>query len=368
MKYCLYNLKMDSNMKVGSSDINNLEILEKHKQIDVKDLIIYNSEKKQFFDVSGKRANLDNEILFPISGICQIEEMQVEAEKQSIELISTLTDDDYVQRWINFYKPKRKISIIKGSDFLDPIVIESIREEVGERFFFKTLDKNYSAIAKVDYLMNENSVLFNALVKHSDEEFIISEAVDIIEDEIGKLEYRCVVIKGVLKNISRTTNVSKHEISLSVINKAKDIMNELGKKIFPISYVLDLFEYINQKGELVLDILECNPICFSGLYLYNSFISEDKDLTHKNSTISTNNNAEHTETSKNFDEKNSFAETVKRYTGELVGMNFYIIGKKDQRYLCDECLGDEKKELNFNEFLSKLKPYDGDDITERQKK
>lgn len=150
-----------------------------------------------------------------------------------------------------------------------------------EKYIFKNYRKNFNSVISTDLLKDKECTFYKTLIHHLDEEFIISENVDIVEDNYGKKEYRCFVINNEIYNISRMTNRVLHNIEINILEVLKKIINRMDG-IFPSCYVVDIFEYYDKNGNQNIDVVEFNPIHASGIYLYNSVIEKSNDLLHSN--------------------------------------------------------------------------------------
>lgn len=179
----------------------------------------------------------------------------------------TKEDDERVRNWPNYYKTKRKTEIFTGRQLLDKKQAIKIKEEYGDKIFFKTLQKNFSDIILADYLIDSESLLSRTIKEHKEEKFIISEVVDRKKDELGIIEYRVFVVGGRIKSISRYTLSKLHRIDKKVFDRIFEIVNSIEN--FPKDYVVDIFEY-EKDGETELDVVEFNNVTTAGTYLYNS--------------------------------------------------------------------------------------------------
>lgn len=363
MKYCLYNWfekPGDFDMDFLVYRIQNHDILSEYHSLPDDIVVSFDSATKKFIDHGGIEIDLTDELIFPISGIDEVEEIQIFAEEKNYKTITAREENHITEYWFNYYFPKRKLLFLKGSELLDPVVIERIKACIGNDFFIKTVKKNYSAIANTSFLENRNSVMFSALLEHLDDEFLISEVVDILSDEIGNLEYRCVVINNQLRNISRITDSVMHSISPEVAAAALSIIEKLEMQGFTKNFTLDLFSYIDKDGEIHLDVLECNALCSSGLYLYNSVVDTSTDfILHENEEKLPFGKAvkeqEKIIPSKYFYQESSFAESVKKFTGAIDNVHSK---KSSRRYEDDDCLGDEKKEIDIKNLKLVLTDQD----------
>ena len=113
---------------------------------------------------------------------------------------------------------------------------------------------------------------------HQDDDFIISDVVEIMRDGFGPLEYRGFVIDGELFNVSRVHDYLMERVPEEYINKMKNVIESVKDSEFPKTFVVDVFSYVDDKGNSCVDVLECNPLVASGTYLYNSVFSKTSTL------------------------------------------------------------------------------------------
>ncbi len=249
-----------------------------------KDKIIYfKYPAKKFVNFNFEEINLDNITLFPISGLEQVNEIKKAAEAQNLNLLLSSEDTNKVDNWLDYYKPKRQMFKVTGSELLSKkhLKYASIESE----FFLKTKIKNFNSKAKIKYLNQNNTVLAQALYEHYDTDFYVSELLDIKKDELGILEYRVVVFNNIVYNISRITSSIYHKIDKKILESAEDICEKVSKTSFPNHYIMDLVVYNDQLGKEIIDVVEFNDISSSGMYLYNSIIDLSREnLLHEDIT------------------------------------------------------------------------------------
>lgn len=247
-----------------------------------RNVCFFDEEQKIFLSSTLNPIDINGKTIIPI-GYIGIEQDFFDAIRTNGGLIPCgLENNSAIVHWPEFYEPKRKIQIIKGRELIDPFVLEYIEATYGLEIFFKTLEKSYSDKVTVDNLRNDRTLIYNALKLHPGDEFIISEYVDLIEDEIGTKEYRVFVYNNQILNISRNTQMILHSIDENIFIKALEIVEKLKGKAFPSAYVLDLGEYIDKNGQVQIDVIEFNDFVTSGHYLYNSvdFLPCD-DMLHE---------------------------------------------------------------------------------------
>lgn len=245
-----------------------------------KNGILYDSMLKEFFDFYGNKIDINGKILFPRTGVTQISDMNDTIIKYGGKIAVTNDEIEMVYSWPMYYRTNRKIVILKVKDLIDPINISKIARNFGNEIFFKTKHKNFSDFISVDLLKEPNCAFYKTLQHHLEDEFIISEKLDITKDKYGKKEYRCFVVDGHLMNISRKTTRILHSIEPEVLKSVQSIIERLDVN-FPKYYCVDICEY-EKNGKRTFDVVEFNPIHSSGLYLYNSILNESEDLIHNN--------------------------------------------------------------------------------------
>lgn len=241
-------------------------------------VVLYDETIDEFVDLEGKIVDIQGQVLMTRTWAAQISEINEEIIRfGGIPLI----DDENTQviiDWPKYYQPERKAIILTGGDLIEEDNITALEKTFGSEIFIKTKDKNFSGIIPISLLRDSKCAFYKALQEHSKDDFIVSGKVDIIEDEFGKKEYRCFVINGKVANISRFTDNILHQIDPIILKRAQEIA-DIVKDIMPISYVVDLFEY-QSNGSRKIDVVEFNPIQASGIYLYNSAITESSDILH----------------------------------------------------------------------------------------
>lgn len=241
--------------------------------------ILYDNKLKKFIDFDDNEVNINGKLIFPRTGAIQIYEMNDKIVNQGGILIVTNKQIDMIEDWPKYYLTDRKMQILTGAELIDSNVISKLENIYGKELFLKTKSKNFSSVIPIELLKDKECAFYKALSYHLDEDFIVSERVDITEDQYGMREYRCFIVNNQVYNISRLTVDVLHKIDNKVLEKAEEVVNSLKNKISGY-YVLDLFEY-QSNGCSYIDVLELNPIHSSGLYLYNSAMEKSYDMLHE---------------------------------------------------------------------------------------
>lgn len=242
--------------------------------------IYYDELLDIFYDEFDDPIDIKGMNIFPRTSISQTKTLLDAIEIHLGNSLITQEDYEKTLNWPNYIETIRNNIILTGEEIINnPDYISEIFGN--NKIFFKTKMKNFSQIIEVSKLYEDNSPFMKTLKKHSQDEFIISDEVFIEHDKNGPLEYRAFIINGNIYNISRISNTLLCTIPKEIIYKLQEIVSKLKETDFPKSYVIDLFIYKNKFGEKVVDILECNPIIASGIYLYNSVIEKVEDLEHR---------------------------------------------------------------------------------------
>lgn len=242
-------------------------------------VLFYDGEKSEFTDYGGNVIDIKGKTLVCRTWGGHIEELnKVIEEFGGIPAISN-EDTKKIHEWLKYYRPKRKTILFTGEELLNSDVQMELERTFGKEIFIKTLEKNFSGVISVSLLKDQECVFHRALKYHLHDSFIVSEKVDILEDNSGFKEYRCFVINGKIANISRMTDEVFHKIDEDVVARLQEIVRQV-QGLFPAFYVVDVFQYMNH-GCKEIDVVEFNPFQASGCYLYNSAIEVREDLTHE---------------------------------------------------------------------------------------
>lgn len=242
--------------------------------------IFYDEDKDDFFDKDGIRFDIKDKKIFPRTGVFESKTLMDAIIRHKGHSLVTSEDYDKTINWPNYIKTKRNKIIISGREILEnPSQITKVFGN--NQVFFKTKEKNFAEIVEISEIIKSESALSKAIKEHLDEEFIISDVVSIEQDQHGLLEYRAFVVNNQIMNISRVSSYLLSTVPGEIVEKLNNVISNLKETDFPKSYVIDCFIYKNELGIKEIDILECNPIVTSGLYLYNSVFEYQHDLTHK---------------------------------------------------------------------------------------
>ena len=145
-------------------------------------------------------------------------------------------------------------------------------KDAAGRFFCKTSYKvqGYSGVTDdlVDFLGYQTEVM------PANTEVIISEPLDLMTNDHGKLEYRCYVVRGRVSSISRYIDYATNYAIPPDIKTFVASFVAAHRHIMPECYVLDVAECW-QRGPVVIEL---NGIVASGRYEKNYFTKLLSDL------------------------------------------------------------------------------------------
>lgn len=241
--------------------------------------LFYDEEDDLFIDQHDNIIDIKDMKIFPRTGVLQAPTLlNAIVKHQGIGIIDN-KDYEKTLNWPRYIKTKRMNTIISGKEILaNPDAI--INQFGTDSVFFKTKDKNYSQVISVEKFLDKESPFYKALQTHQDDEFIISDVVEIIKEATCPLEYRAFIVEGEIFNISRVHDYLQGSIPHNILEKLISVIDQLKDTDFPKSYVMDLFVCKDKTNKTYIDVLECNPICSSGTYLYNSVLQKTDDLLH----------------------------------------------------------------------------------------
>ena len=242
--------------------------------------IIFDRITKKFYK-EGEEFDIQNKVIFPRSHIQYEEELLTNIEKCGGISIQTMEEHEKIIFWPNFIKPVyRKMVVTTYGEFIEHA--ENYRENF-KGIFIKTAIKSnichvlkYFGTLDIDgqKLFFTKPPLFRIM---EDDMIFLSETFENIEDKENDMncrEYRVFVINNNLLSISRSYVDYETKVPDDVIAFAEKQIKKVSEILdFPNSYVLDIGQVMVDEKE-VIDIIEFNPICSSGLEVSNKLVEE----------------------------------------------------------------------------------------------
>ena len=254
-------------------------------------LIVFSREDGKFYR-NGKEINVKGLKVFPRCFIPYAKELLTKLEVAGANSLMSQQDFYTTERWCDFFQPDHRP--VYHTTFGEFKKNHKYYSEVIPDLFFKTVEKGLRILNLKYFSINhEGEELFFTkppiFNMDDDKEIMLSPMFEVIDDPENKAEdreYRAFIIDGELYSLSRSyvdwpTKVPE-EVRVYVENKVKQI----GETDFVKSYVLDVTECIIN-GKRVVDIIEANAICSSGLEVCNDLLSplkSTKESLVKNET------------------------------------------------------------------------------------
>lgn len=160
--------------------------------------------------------------------------------------------------------------------------------DMGNMIFVKTARKNFSEYLSIKEILNPGSMFYQLVLDSAlDIDFIISEPAaikkielplpqvkicDVTEEKIKgfryiNAEYRCIVIKGKLCNMSLYTDELLHKVPEEAYDFAIEVMNKMKENVNTLeTYNFDIM----QLEDNTWDVIEFHTVPALGRYLYNN--------------------------------------------------------------------------------------------------
>lgn len=276
------DLKSIHDYKSISSDPENFQLCitrEKSQEIEYFSnkgrAIFFNPETREFTetDFTPVEKSLVNYTIWPRVDIPNYWKLIYPLLERGWNPISKPYEYLSVERWMRTIPPQfinrriiptTKISLQESFDS----IYSSIKNERGE-FFVKSIKKDWSYSGSLSWWYDGPAY---SLEKGSgDDEVMLSEFIDIGEDEYDMLEWRCFVVDGLVLSISRYKDYESIPTPDKVSAYAREVVNHVAGKYLPKNFVLD----VAQKRDGEICIIEFNDVCCSGRYVDNTVESFD---------------------------------------------------------------------------------------------
>jgi hypothetical protein len=280
--YLVFNIKNESevnylqNYEAISINPNNRELCiarERWQEINYAKTyfrcLFWNGDKLTLPDFSEYKIEHLTRKLFPRIQTTEVKSFHNFLRKNKILQygISSPSDFYLIEHWIDVVPKdytKRDMTVIDKA--LCKIQLKECfaKYNRNNKFFIKSLHKDFSYDGSLEgfYEWEVNRCLEKG---NDNDPIIISEWVEIEEDELGQKEYRCFFINSELISISRYLDYEDHVIPKDVEYFAEKIGNELLGSYLPKNIVVDL-AVTKDRGII---FLEANDVMCSGRYVLN---------------------------------------------------------------------------------------------------
>lgn len=248
-------------------------------------LLVYDYKTDMFHTLNNEVVDIQGERILPRT-TNQLTKLMIDKIGQyQGESVPNRADYNKTKYWFNHVETDRKMKSLTYGEFTENITKFMNEFSDNNYLFLKTVDKGISRICTTmsfSFMGDHHTILctpdkhnfpFSGLRREDD--ILISQPVNIIQDEYGNKEYRAVVVDDELLNISRFYDYDV-EVEDYVRGYAQLKLDEIKGKM-PSTYCMDIFEYVDEYGQNKLDICEFNNIISAGIY-YNNFIVPKEEL------------------------------------------------------------------------------------------
>lgn len=241
-------------------------------------IIFWNSDTHTFteHDFSPIKRDLSQEIIFPRPQVPEYKYITQDIFNMGWKPISLPHEFYAIERWMYIIPQKyinRKI-ITSTKEYVAQnfdSLYSKIKDEKG-RFFIKSVVKDWSYDGSPEGWFDTGMCL-SLEAGSANDQIMLSEWLELGEDEHDMLEYRCFVIGGELKSISRFMDYEYIPPPQEAYDYANYLIKELVGKYMPKNIVIDIAQL--KSGDWVL--IEMNDPTCSGRYIGNAVESmEDK--------------------------------------------------------------------------------------------
>ncbi len=278
-----YTIEITDDENIIWVKMKEIELLEKAKKHDM--LILYDRTTKKFYK-DGIEFDINGFNIFPRCSIPNQEELLTQIKNHQGNSITSMEEIERITNWPLFIQPiYRKVIVTTYDEFVKN---HEKYKTVFHNLFFKTAKKsnnskvlkNYQNVEFQDDKGNMASIFMTKpplLNVRREDTVFLSEAFQSIEDTENDMdckEYRVFVLNHNLLSISRSYVDYPTKVPDEVkIFAEKQIEKASLISKFPSSYVLDIGQ-MKIKDQEVIDIIEYNSICSSGLEICNLLVEE----------------------------------------------------------------------------------------------
>ena len=228
--------------------------------IRINKYIEYSFEKDGFYDKQGNKMRPPSDRVLWIGDCIFATAMDGVTERYGLDSVDSEQTRKSIESWYMLGVTKREI---KGTD------INGALDYAGSHplFFLKTASKGSSTVVQDGFI--------DDLFWKSGDCLVVSEYQEIVEDDMGKKEVRCMVLDGEVLNCSRYVHSIRHTISDTWYREAEIIKNKIiGNTGFPRSFTMDLAMFRDNDGNSYYDLVEVNSLSTALCYINNSLFTD----------------------------------------------------------------------------------------------
>lgn len=227
------------------------------KMIPRSSYLYYDEEKKIFTNRSNRKKDITGKEVVVISDGQNINNLYKAISHAGAINYNSVEDFKKIEEWYRYIEPKRLLLEFTGNMINDIDFLKCIKKIFGldSIVHFSSSTRDFSKDIYLYELLEYDSPIRLALTHHPHDTFIISEKMDINEDEYGKEEYDILVEKGDIVNILRTQETPPDYV---ISEETKEAINEILfhiPKNFPNTFVLKVASFQN-----MFEIVELIPL------------------------------------------------------------------------------------------------------------
>jgi len=229
--------------------------------------VFWNKNKRIFTDIYFKEIVI-KEILIPrCMDASDFPRLAEDANNLGIKIVTTPFEFYVIENWMKILPKKyinRRIATTtkESASKYFKNYYDQIKDTKG-RFFIKSVVKGWSYSGSPEGWYETGAMSLEH--GNGDDLVMFSEFVDIEEDEFGTIEYRCFIIDGQVRSMSRYLD---YDIIVPSQEAADFIIDFIDKTVgfyFPKNVVLDIMKLKDGSWSLI----EANAIPYSGRYAGN---------------------------------------------------------------------------------------------------
>jgi len=230
--------------------------------------VFWNKDERIFTNIDFKEIKIKERLIPRCLDASDFPKLAEDANRLGIQLITTPFEFHAIENWVQILPRKylnRRIMTTTKEDaskyfknYYDQV------KDVKGRFFIKSVVKGWSYSGSPEGWY-ETGCAMSLEHGNGDDLVMFSEFIDIEEDEFGTIEYRCFIIDGQVRSMSRYLDYDIVPPSQEAADFIVDFVDKTVGFYFPKNVVLDIMQLKDGSWSFV----EANAIPYSGRYSGN---------------------------------------------------------------------------------------------------
>lgn len=230
--------------------------------------VFWNKDERIFTNTDFKEVKIKERLIPRCMQAFDFPKLAEDANKLGIQLITTPHEFHSIEYWMQIlpqkYLNRKIITTTKENASKDFKHYFNLIKDDKNRFFIKSVVKDWSYSGSPEGWYETGGAMF--LEYGSENDLVMfSEFVDIEEDEFGTIEYRCFIIDGQVRSMSRYLDYDVIPPSQEAADFIVDFVDKTVGFYFPKNVVLDIMQLKNGSWSFV----EANAIPYAGRYSGN---------------------------------------------------------------------------------------------------